>query len=51
MADGQEKEKNLVRFDLPGGLDAKSIAAAIREHGRRILDEEKAKKEQQPKKD
>jgi hypothetical protein len=28
-----------VRFDLPRGLDAAAIAKAIREHGRRILDE------------
>jgi len=38
MADDSEK-KRLVRFDLPRGLDAAAIAKAIREHGRRILDE------------
>ena len=36
---GENDEKRLVRFDLPRGLDAASIAQAIREHGRRILDE------------
>jgi len=44
----ESDEKRLVRFDLPRGLDAASIAKAIHEKGRRILDEaaaEKAKEE------
>ena len=43
MAD-ENDEKRLVRFDLPKGLDAASLANAIREHGRRILDEAAAEK-------
>ena len=43
MAD-ENDEKLLVRFDLPKGLDAAAIAQAIREHGRRILDEAAAEK-------
>ena len=43
MAD-ENDEKRLVRFDLPKGLDAAAIAQAIREHGRRILDEAAAEK-------
>jgi len=43
MAD-ENDEKRLVRFDLPRGLDAAAIAQAIREHGRRILDEAAAEK-------
>jgi len=38
MADESGK-KRLVRFDFPGGLDAAAIAQALREHGRRILDD------------
>ena len=38
MAD-ENDEKRLVRFDFPKGLYAAAIAKAIREHGRRILDE------------
>jgi len=38
MADESEK-KRLVRFDFPRGIDAAAIAKAIREHGRRILEE------------
>jgi hypothetical protein len=38
MADEIDK-KRLVRFGLPRGLDAAAIVQAIREHGRRILDE------------
>lgn len=38
MADESDKRR-LVRFDLPRGLDAASIAKAIRENCRRILDE------------
>lgn len=34
-----EKKKRMVRFDFPRGLDAEAIAKAIREHGRRILEE------------
>lgn len=37
-------EKRLVRFDLPRGLDAASIAKAIRENCRRNLDEAAAEK-------
>ena len=43
MADDSEK-KRLVRFDFPRGLDAAAIAKAIREHGRRILEEAAEKK-------
>lgn len=35
----EDSEKRLVRFDLPRGLDAASIAKAVRENCRRILDE------------
>ena len=38
MAGDSEKPRP-VRFDLPRGLDAAAIAKAIREHGRRILEE------------
>ncbi len=34
-----KKKKRMVRFDFPPGLDAEAIAKAIREHGRRILEE------------
>jgi hypothetical protein len=43
MAD-ENDEKRLVRFDFPRGLDAAVLAQAIREHGRRILDEAAAEK-------
>jgi hypothetical protein len=35
----EDKKKRMVRFDFPPGLDAEAIAKAIREHGRRILEE------------
>jgi hypothetical protein len=38
MAD-ESDNKRFVRFDFPRDLDAAAIAKAIREHGRRILDE------------
>jgi len=38
MAD-ESDQKRLVRFELPRTLDAASIAKAIRENCRRILDE------------
>ena len=44
MADESDK-KRWVRFDFPPGLDAAAIAQAIREHGRRILDEAAKQKE------
>lgn len=47
MADESDKTR-LVRFDFPRGVDAASIAKAIRENCRRILDEaspEKAEEE------
>jgi broad specificity phosphatase PhoE len=48
MADESDKER-LVRVDFPRGLDAASIAKAIREQGRRILDEVAAEKAKQEK--
>jgi hypothetical protein len=48
MAEDKEK-KRMVRFDFPPGLDAEAIAKAIREHGRRILEEAaEAKKAAEP---
>jgi|LakMenEpi03Aug12_release.lakeMendotaPanAssembly.Ray.scaffolds.fasta_scaffold959910_1 hypothetical protein len=43
MADESDKTR-LVRFDFPRDLDAAAIAKAIREQGRRILDEAAAEK-------
>jgi hypothetical protein len=45
----ESDEKRLVRFDLPRGLDAASIAKSIRENCRRILDEAAAEKAQEAK--
>jgi hypothetical protein len=44
MAEDKEKRR-MVRFDFPPGLDAEAIAKAIREHGRRILEEAAAGQE------
>lgn len=48
MADESDK-KRWVRFDFPGGLDPASIAKAIRENCRRILDEAAAEKAEEAK--
>ena len=41
----ESDQKRLVRFDFPGGLDAAAIAQAMREQGRRILDEAAERKQ------